>query len=223
MGFFGGRVINPKHQNIFFTLLCGLICIALIDALAEKRKWPEKLVPLFYLAAPVFGGFCAYECLQSFVLGKMWIQILKLNGSAYIWIVIIVGAVIGLLVFALIGTKLDAEQKNRVLFTIIPIIVCTLAADALKTDYAGWGVITIWIMYLFRKNHFYSFTAGCIALLIMSRVEMTAFLMLIPVAFYNGKRGMKINKYVFYGFYPVHITLIYLFTLLCGYTVFMLK
>ena len=59
LGFFGGRVINPKHQNIFFTLLCGLICIALIDALAEKRKWPEKLVPLFYLATPVFGGFCA--------------------------------------------------------------------------------------------------------------------------------------------------------------------
>ena len=50
-----------------------------------------------------------------------------------------------------------------------------------------------------------------------------AFFMLIPIGAYNGKRGMKLNKYVYYAFYPVHIGLIYLLALLMGFTTFAIR
>ena len=57
--------------------------------------------------------------------------------------------------------------------------------------------------------------AGCIVLTLMSFSEITAFLALIPVALYNGRRGLKM-KYFFYAFYPVHLLLIWLAALMMG-------
>lgn len=92
---------------------------------------------------------------------------------------------------------------------------CMSAAHFLKTDYAATGVLTIIVMYLFRKKKVISMLTGCIVLTIMSFSEITAFFALIPIALYNGKRGLKM-KYFFYGFYPVHLALLYLLCVLLG-------
>lgn len=93
--------------------------------------------------------------------------------------------------------------------------VCMGAAHFLQTDYAAMGVLTIIVMYLFRKKRVISMLMGCIVLTIMSVSEITAFFALIPIALYNGKRGLKM-KYFFYGFYPVHLMLLYLLCVLLG-------
>ena len=41
----------------------------------------------------------------------------------------------------------------------------------------------------------------------MSLSEISAFLSLIPIRLYNGKRGLKL-KYLFYAFYPVHLLIL---------------
>lgn len=83
------------------------------------------------------------------------------------------------------------------------------AAHWLKTDYSAMGVLTIAVMYALRKNRVLSMAGGCAILVIMSVSEIPAFLTLIPVALYNGERGLKM-KYFFYIFYPAHLLIIWL-------------
>ena len=80
-----------------------------------------------------------------------------------------------------------------------------LAAEFLNTDYAGIGVACIVLLYVFRKKKSYQLLAGCIGF----SWELTAPLAFIPIAFYNGKRGLSL-KYFFYIFYPAHLLILYI-------------
>lgn len=138
---------------------------------------------------------------------------------------ILMGAsgLVTLLLFMLIGSKWETAKKNAFTGVIFPIFVFGLIAELLMTDYSACGVLTIALMYLLRKSKKLAFSMGCLALTLMDPTEAMAYLMLIPIGMYNGTRGMKINKYVFYAFYPVHIGLIYLLSLIMGYTTFLIK
>ncbi len=98
-----------------------------------------------------------------------------------------------------------------VVLTAIVIVAGGLAADMLLTDYGFIGIICIMAIYLFRKNKTMQLVAGCVAFL----WEVTAPLAFVPIAFYNGERGMKL-KYMFYAFYPVHLLILYGIAVLCG-------
>ena len=89
-----------------------------------------------------------------------------------------------------------------------------LAADLLNTDYGGYGVLCIAVLYFFRGDRKKQILAGSIAFVAGdylyhgSLTELLAPLGFIPVAFYNGERGLKL-KYVFYLFYPIHLLVLY--------------
>lgn len=118
-------------------------------------------------------------------------------------------------IFAIIGIQLAEQKKEwnmlwRILFCILIVGLCLVAANVLCTDYNIFGILTIAIMYLFRKRKTLSVGLGCIVL-----QEITAFISLIPIQLYNGKRRMNI-KWLFYLFYPVHLVLLYLVALVLG-------
>ena len=106
------------------------------------------------------------------------------------------------------------EKLNRVvkiIFSAAALAVGAGLAHFMKTDYAATGVICIMVLYIFRKRKPLQIAAGCVAFL----WEVTAPLAFIPIGFYNGKRGLRM-KYFFYAFYPVHLFLIWLVSMLMG-------
>lgn len=124
---------------------------------------------------------------------------------------------IGLMVIA--GFRyVDEKQWNKVLRVAGCVLLAAAGAGAaalLQTDYAATGVLTIAAMYLFRKNRMLEAIAGCTLLICMQGLEISSFLILIPIRMYNGTRGWNI-KWFFYIFYPAHILLLYLIAAAMG-------
>ena len=104
-----------------------------------------------------------------------------------------------------------ADQIVKLFLCALTLLLCCMASELLRTDYASAGILCITILYVFRRKKPLMIAAGCIAFL----WELTAPLAFLPIAFYNGKRGLKL-KYVFYLFYPVHLLLLYLIAMALG-------
>lgn len=81
-----------------------------------------------------------------------------------------------------------------------------VAADGLMADYGGFGVIFIALLYYTRRNVWVQTISGAV----MISWETTAPLAFIPIRMYNGKRGKWNLKYLFYGFYPLHLLVLWI-------------
>lgn len=116
---------------------------------------------------------------------------------------------LGLLAIYLIN-MIENKYKDKILLVNladagITIAFCIIAA-LLQTDYRYMGILLIVAFYLFRGN---KLLLG-ISMLVLSNsiIQMLSVLAIIPIAFYNGKKGKNI-KYFFYVFYPAHLLVLY--------------
>lgn len=117
------------------------------------------------------------------------------------------------------------------------IILCAVLAEYLSCDYGYCGVLMICAFYMFRERKAMSYIAlilinsllcvkfsfsvsqinGLIStgtVVIYDTVQWVAPLALIPIILYKGNAGRKSLKYAFYAFYPLHIFVLYLFSLI---------
>lgn len=123
------------------------------------------------------------------------------------------------LILLILVEKMEAYFQHRVLLRNISVIFLSIVfmklADFFMTDYGGVGVLSIIVMYWFRKNRVEQIVMGCFVLTFSSMLELSALACLPLIRRYNGTRGMNI-KYVFYAFYPAHLILIYLLCYIFG-------
>lgn len=87
----------------------------------------------------------------------------------------------------------------------VVILGCSGLAWLLKTDYDAFGVLFIVTLYLFRYEPVAQTAVGSLMLC----WELPAVLSFIPIRLYNGTRGKGNLKYIFYGFYPVHLLILW--------------
>lgn len=107
---------------------------------------------------------------------------------------------------------------------LITVLLLASIAQLINTDYGAWGVILVFMFYLFRNKKLLKI-ASFILLVVLKYGQqllqsnfyyiyiLICIATLLPIFFidlYNGKQGKKI-KYLLYWFYPIHLLALYIF------------
>jgi len=200
-----GTLFDWKHQNVFFTLLLGLLVMwgftlvrgGLVD------EFPAMLIKIAgILLSTAYFTYRAVKYLKK--SSSISINIYLLYG--------IVAVVALFFVISIIQLSVKSGGDREGLVMCLDLLVLSagmLAADLLHTDYNSVGVLAIAVMYLYRKNSYKKIMSGCIILTALSSAtELISFVTVPMIMNYNGKRGIKL-KYFFYLVYPVHLIILY--------------
>ena len=121
------------------------------------------------------------------------------------------------MVTLLVGYGMILLMERFPRLKIFVLFCCAMAADLLATDYGSLGVLMIGMFVLTRTIQH---RAGIQTLLLAGLtwfwngywVQMCAVGAMAPIALYNGKKSnhSKAIQWIFYLFYPVHLTILLL-------------
>lgn len=117
---------------------------------------------------------------------------------------------IGMLTIILIDNigNLKLEPVGRFWLQFIIAALGMGLAFVMKTDYDAVGVLAIVVAYILRKKRVAQMLGVCISLVFAGLMEEIALIDILPVAYYNGHRGINL-KWIFYAFYPVHLLILF--------------
>lgn len=101
---------------------------------------------------------------------------------------------------------LEQRSAKNLAAVFVILLTCTL----LSTDYSFVGVLSVVIIhhYASRGKTVKGVFFACLLLTLSFSMQIFALLALIPIALYNGKRGVNL-KYLFYAFYPMHMLVLW--------------
>lgn len=117
--------------------------------------------------------------------------------------------------FKCISNNKKELLKSRFL-QIACVVILSLIAYLIHSDYGAYGVLLIVGFYICRKNRLYQVLIFLLIYMLTSGSQPTLSVLgsIVLLLLYKGKRGKLRLKYFFYIFYPAHIFLLYLSTLL---------
>lgn len=154
------------------------------------------------------------------IISQIPFMIFRTYVGEYLMLNIMFTLLLGLMAIT-IYDKLDDKY-----IAIVLVALMVLLGKILSVDYGAYGVLLIFILYIFRDNKIL-LTISYIAVILLHYYLRnclnidniyTIIFNILPIfiiLLYNGKQGRKL-KYVFYLFYPVHLVIIDLIGYLCN-------
>ncbi|PKM56293.1 MAG: hypothetical protein CVV00_00540 [Firmicutes bacterium HGW-Firmicutes-5] len=101
-------------------------------------------------------------------------------------------------------------RTHQYMVGMIAIFLTGALSVLLRTDYSIYGIAMIFLFYFFRDRRILACgSASVINFTMGNAIQGLAILAMPFILAYNGKKGMNL-KYLFYGFYPVHLILLYI-------------
>lgn len=207
---FCAKLLEFKHQNVYFTLFLGLLSLCAYAAM-ETYGLPAAagwfMCAVGVAASSAWLAKFSWHFVQSRILSNLpWLTVFgKAITVTTMFLVICVPVAIFLLCYR---RYMGTDKMLRFGTALAVLFLLMTLADLLHTDYSGIGVLTITVIYILRGRNVPAMAGGCVVLMLKGLKELPTFLTLIPLAAYNGKRGLKL-KYFFYVFYPAHLLLLW--------------
>lgn len=193
------KVYSIDSQNVFFTLLIGLLVLILI----EKAETIQKKA-LSDLAIILIGslGFIAASGLRTDygAIGVMTIVVIYLADREKNICILVLNFI------ALLLTMINAIFADTLNITIL-------------VEYAGVivlsTIILTWVLKKVRLSNKKKMSLAALELTFSNPLEITSLISVLIIGKYNGARG-KFNKWLFYFYYPAHLLVLALLMILWG-------
>ncbi len=187
--FFPDSTLFVKIGEIGFPLFA--FCIAEGFYYTRNRKKYLRNLFLFAVISEIFFDFALYHKIN-------WIH----QNVLFTFVI----SVLFLMLYEYINT-LKKSQTVKSLLIVLSFIVFLFISTLSFTDHNTYGLILIFIFYVFRDKPIIKYPLSAIILLISYKYGYA--LLSIPILMmYNGKKGYNL-KYFFYAFYPVHLFILY--------------
>lgn len=196
-----GKWISFNQQNVFWGLAIGLSVLFLYQRLEKSKVKTQQILGVLgipALAAMFFG----------LISGAKWGDrgIMEL-GKLVTVVLYLIALLISISIY-LIKKKQSSEYEANLRFAKLLVMVIGMGITVfIRSDYYFGIVVSVSLLYHFRQKRIKAAGLGILSLILADPSELTAILGLIPIAAYNGKRGLKI-KYLFYIFYPGHLLIL---------------
>ena len=172
--------------RVSFPIFCFLLVEGYLHTGSRKKYALSMLIFAFLSEIPF--DMCFY--------GELEIQSQNVYFTLFL----------GLLAMCVAGYLEEKKVPGYIVWQVIVFGLTAGLAYLLKTDYSYKGIGLIAVLFLFRDNRLFQCILGAIA----CAYGKTAPLAFIFVWLYNGKRSRgKVNKYIYYAVYPVHLMLFY--------------
>ena len=116
------------------------------------------------------------------------------------------------------------DKSTNKLFGTLFVLLFSIIAELLKTDYGIYGVFLMFVFYIFKNKKFLMILSSIILMIlyygfydfkfynlkiIYILYMLSSCFSLFFISIYNKKEGPKM-KYLFYIFYPLHLLILYL-------------
>jgi len=180
--------------RIAFPIYCFMLVEGFVRTRNVYKYWGRLLVTAIASEIPfdlAFAGTAVYWGYQN----VMFTLILGLTA---------------MMISSYAEEKTD-KQYVKWLAMILAWTGAALAAEFILADYGAKGILCIGVLYLFRYIRTNQLIAGAVAFC----WELPAPAAFLILALYKGKKGASRKKF-FYAFYPVHLMILYLISVLLG-------
>ena len=109
--------------------------------------------------------------------------------------------------------KINFRKISKLAIALVVVFGIMIFSDVFRLDYGGIGVIFVLAIYLTKKlypNNVYAVAFTVLVAMFItynySDFLIASLISLIPIMLYNNEIGhKKYAKWLFYGFYPVHM------------------
>lgn len=199
----------PETRN-FFTLYLSRISFPLFAFLLTEGYVHTKNLKKYYYRLIIFA-----------IISQIPFMLFRKLVGEWKMLNIMFTLLLGLIAI----TIYDKEKRKYISIPFMILII--FLGKILKVDYGWYGVTTILLFYILKRNKYIIPFAYLIllALYYYDRIGslnfstknvlsiLCSWLSTFIIIAYNGKEGKKI-KYFYYIFYPVHMLLIYLISII---------
>lgn len=194
------RVINCSNLYAVYSVMRGIgriafpiFCFLLVEGFAHTKDIKKYVLRLgiFAVISEIPFDLAFHGELLEFTYQNVFFTLFV--------------GLITITLFHWVEEKQTLSPILRVLLLAVIAVGGMGLAHVLQTDYAARGVMCILVFYIFRKNRHAQMIAGILAFFWW---ELPAVLAFLPIALYNGSRGIRL-KYAFYAIYPIHLLILY--------------